>query len=217
MGTRGKHGAERLCLAALMLCAAAGLAACAASLPDPRSYLRQHGVDDPRPGWYRVCYNFGCRSSADIALTGKEWDRLRAVFEPPAGDAQQERARISKAIGLMEKLTSTRLGTGADLGGTFTGMGLAYQMDCVDETVNTTTYLTMIEKDGLLRWHRLAGPAGRGVFFDSWPHQTAVVVETATDKYFAVDSWFFDDGHPATVVPLDLWKSGYAPPGGADG
>jgi hypothetical protein len=26
-----------------------------------------------------------------------------------------------------------------------------------------------------------------------------------------VDSWFYDNGEPATIVPFDVWKSGYIP------
>ena len=41
-----------------------------------------------------------------------------------------------------------------------------------------------------------------------------MIHEIATGNRYAVDSRFFDNGTPATIVPFALWKSGYIPPGG---
>jgi hypothetical protein len=209
--------AKRLLLwTALGVCALA-LASCASTPPDPAAFLARYGIKDPKPNSYSVCHGNGCRLSTPIILTTQEWDKVRAVFEPPPRDAADERARIAKAVGVLETLSGIRAGTFDDMAGTFPGGGSASQMDCVDETVNTTTALAMMIGDGLVTRHELRGPDSRGYFVAGWPHTTAVIVEKDTGTAFAVDSWFFDNGHPATVVPLEVWKDGYRPPGGADG
>jgi hypothetical protein len=51
----------------------------------------------------------------------------------------------------------------------------------------------------------------RNFFFTGWPHSTAVIHEQISGNRYAVDSWFYDNGEPATIVPFDVWKSGYIP------
>ncbi len=50
-------------------------------------------------------------------------------------------------------------------------------MDCIDESINTTLYLTMFQKFGLLREHQVEDRATRGWFIGGWPHTTAVISE----------------------------------------
>jgi hypothetical protein len=64
---------------------------------------------------------------------------------------------------------------------------------------------------GLIKLHAAEDLHTRGYFLNGWPHSTAAMREKATDKRFAVDSWFYDNGAPATIVPFELWKSGYIP------
>ena len=89
------------------------------------------------------------------------------------------------------------------------------QLDCVDETVNTTVYISLMEDDGLLDWHTLGAPADRNIFTGAccWPQKSAVVTETASGESYAVDSWFHDNGEPAEIVPLSAWLSGWKPRG----
>jgi hypothetical protein len=68
----------------------------------------------------------------------------------------------------------------------------------------------MLEKYGLLRWHRVADRATRWSLF-SWPHTTAVIEERADLRQWAVDSWFLDNGEPPFVLPLQVWRDGWKP------
>ena len=43
------------------------------------------------------------------------------------------------------------------------------------------------------------------------PHQTAVIIDRATGERFAVDTWFYDNGEPAEVIPMDDWFYGWHP------
>ncbi len=48
-------------------------------------------------------------------------------------------------------------------------------------------------------------------YFTGWPHTTAVIHESASGQRYAVDSCFYDNGFPATIVPFEVWKAGYIP------
>jgi hypothetical protein len=81
------------------------------------------------------------------------------------------------------------------------------QLDCIAETSNTTIYLLLLERDGLLSRHRVRYPARRG-FLMWFPHNTAVLEELATGRAWAIDSWYGPSGSPAPVWPLELWLAG---------
>ena len=85
------------------------------------------------------------------------------------------------------------------------------QLDCVDETVNTTIYLTLLSREGLLRWHRVAAPAHRGTLVTLDVANTPVLVENGTGKGFAVDTAFADPGLPPYIVPLETWLAAIIP------
>lgn len=166
---------------------------------------------EPEPAAFELCFNHGCIDRAVIRLEEHQWAQVRARFMPSPASAAEERLRIAEAVALLEAMTGEQAGTSADIGGTFAGFLHDKQLDCIDESINTSTYLILLRQAGLLRWHVLANPASRGYFLLGWPHATAVVVETETAKAYAVDSWFHDNGHPPAVVPLYDWYRGWSP------
>ena len=147
-----------------------------------------------------------------VGLQPEQWQRERRLFLPPPLDAIQERERIAQAIALMEAMVGPLTGTEHDKGRNFQGVGIEGQMDCIDESTNTTTYLTMLFKDGLLKWHSVEDRATRGFFIFGWPHTTAVIREAGSGALFAVDSWFLDNGAEPFIVPLEMWTQGWEPP-----
>lgn len=156
---------------------------------------------------FSVCFEHGCASSVAVTLGTFDWQKIRELFAH-AENAESERAQIAKAIALLETIAAEKIGA-ADRGGT----GLVYtgQMDCIDESINTTTYLTLFMHTALLRWHRVEKPATRGWLLFGWPHTTAVMSEPETQQHFAVDSWFYDNGTAPVIVPLEEWKKGWKP------
>ena len=170
----------------------------------------------PQPDRFSVCYTGGCDAVAQLALTAPQRRAVGALFAPPSGGPVQERQRIARAVGLLERVTGAEIGTDRDLGGTFAGLGRAGQMDCIDESMNTTTYLLMLSRMGLLRWHVVEDRVTRGFFLFGWPHTTAVIRDTTDNRRYAVDSWFEANGVPPYIVPLQRWRGGWRPaPGGS--
>lgn len=104
-----------------------------------------------------------------------------------------------------------KTGTAGDRAGTFGNSAWPGQLDCNDEATNSTTYMRMMQTDGLIRFHTILDTRTRGGFLIFGRHSTAVIGETATGQRFAVDSWFYDNGHPAVILPLATWQAGWKP------
>ena len=137
--------------------------------------------------------------------------RVTAPLETPAVSAEEERHAIAAAIAVMEQIVGLQTGTHQDLGRNLPGFGRSGQMDCIDESSNTNTYLIMLEAAGLLKWHTRVQRSTRFGIFAGMPHTTAVIKETAAGTRYSVDSWFFDNGIPPAVVKLSAWKKGWNP------
>lgn len=187
------------------------LAACATAHKPPEAYLSQYDVTNPQPAQFPVCYGFGCQQSKTVRLTDQQWGDVGAFFNPRPTHAESERAQVAKAVALLESIVGPQANTSGDRGRNTIPPDESPQLDCIDETVNTTTFLLMMQEAGLITWHRVRFPEHRGFADLLWPHNTAVLAESATESAFAVDSWFFDNGHPPEIVPLAAWKEGYEP------
>lgn len=191
------------------------LAACASPPVDERrgyeDFLSSRDLKLPRPESFQHCRGYGCVIRDDVTLSKKEWASVRRVFND-VNSAAAERVATGNAIGLLERIVGPKTQTDGDLGGTFRETGAA-QMDCVDESTNTTIYLSMLQKNRLLKFHKVQQPTyrtpmstmGTGKF---WPHFTAVMTENKTHVAWAVDSWARDNGFPAEVLPLKDWING---------
>ena len=168
-------------------------------------------IDSPTLAAFFVCFNHTCDSVETLSITGQEWERVTTPLKPPGKTAVEEREAITAAIALMEEIVGQRTGTHQDLGKNLRGLGKTGQMDCIDESTNTTTYLYMLEKAGYLKWHKLLNRSTRFGIFAGMPHTTAVIEDINTHTRYAVDSWFFDNGVPPAVVELSAWKKGWDP------
>ena len=77
--------------------------------------------------------------------------------------------------------------------------------------LTTTTYMRLLKQRGFMQFHEIEDMRTRNFFFTGWPHTTAVIREIKTGARFAVDSWFYDNGIAATIVPFDQWKANFQP------
>ncbi|GBG15511.1 uncharacterized protein NMK_3119 [Novimethylophilus kurashikiensis] len=160
---------------------------------------------------FLFCDGGTCAEVQTVHLTKDEWQEVRDLFDPQPETAEQEREVLRDAIGLMERIVGPKTGTDDDRGGTFGNSEYPGQLDCNDEATNSTTYMRLMAADGLLRFHRIADTKTRGGFLFFGRHSAAVISEIATGKFYAVDSWFYDNGYPAEILPLEQWRSGWRP------
>lgn len=165
-------------------------------------------IQNPEPAHFNICFNHGCQSLADVRLTPEQWREIRQLFSSKPVSPQQERERIALAVGKLETLVGRLTGIDNDRGGSLAGLWSRNQMDCVDESTNTHHYLVMLYNDGLLKYHVPVDIARRFRPY-LYQHYSAVIKETVTQKQYAVDSWFLDNGIPPIILPLSLWKQGW--------
>jgi hypothetical protein len=169
----------------------------------------------PSPQKFEVCFKHTCKEIVELTLTEAQWQGILDLFQPAPVDAAEERERIAAAVARMEILVGKKIDTSDDRGGNLQGFSAeGYQMDCIDESTNTTTYLHMLERAGVLKWHRVEERKTRNLFsLLRWPHTTAVISEKESGKRWAVDSWFYDNGVPPVVLPLETWFDDWSPEG----
>lgn len=191
----------RLCLLGLL----AAVPVCA------DTFVRDDIISDPTPARFSVCSEHTCHKLSIVSLSASQWQQVRDEFTPAAPDSAQERAQIARAVARMESLVGELTGTAGDKGRNFQGVGIEGQLDCIDESTNTTLYLTMMIQDGLVKWHALEDRETRGFFIFGWPHTTAVISDKQTGERFAVDTWFRDNGEPPYILPLRIWEGGWQP------
>ncbi len=192
--------------AASLAAGATLLAACASRSPIPTGAA-------PIP-LDAVPYQWGIGGgvTTTIAIDDAARAELGAIFTPMPADAREERRRIARAVALFEREAGRQTpawndkprGTGAwgDIG----------QLDCVDESTNTTTFLVLLRERGWLAHHDVLPPRWRtrGLVFD--PHRTARIVERETGERFAVDSWVGAAGEAPAIQREAGWARKDPPP-----
>jgi len=183
------------------------LIGCAHRDPSDNNLLSSFARPDPAPGNFFACYGYGCKYKARIELTEEEWRPVRAMFDPPPANASAERTLVAEAVGEIESLVGLRTGASVHQQDSRFNFGDPTQLDCVDDSVNTWTYLTMLAHDDLLRYHTVAGLAHRGSLLTLDFSNTAVLMQKSDGEKFAIDPWLADVGVPPPVMPLKLWFS----------
>jgi hypothetical protein len=169
-----------------------------------------------------VCFNYGCVAEADVVFS----DGQLAALERLLGRARtqaEEREAIGGAVGRLLGWAGQQSPISADRGGNYADDAVYGRMDCIDHATTATRLLRLLERRGLLRFHRVLEPAERLRFW-VFPHDAAQIEEMrdgdARDgegeapSRFVVDSWFFDNGHPAAVMWLEAWQKGRNPDDG---
>jgi hypothetical protein len=165
----------------------------------------------PQLNQFEVCQGGGCAQFNQVAISAVEWSSVAQLFKIKATNSADERMQISKAIGVLEQIVGSKVGTTGDLAGTFNNSDFKGQLDCNDEAINTTTYMRLLKSNGFMPFHEIEDTRTRNFFFTGWPHTTAVIHDIKSGERYAVDSWFYDNGHAATIVPFAQWKANYTP------
>lgn len=174
------------------------------------TFTRDDLITKPAPSGFTICYHGSCQDMTEVHLSAEQWHSIRLNFENN-NNPEQERENIRRAIARMETMVGEVTGTDVDKAKTFAHLGEEGQLDCIDESTNTTFYLTMMLNDGLIRWHNIEDRETRGYFLFGWPHTTAVISDKQSRQKYAVDSWFLDNGERPYILPLQKWESGWEP------
>jgi len=198
-------------LAALFLTSA--LSACTYDREGPPEYhYQEFKTRAPTDHTVFVCHAYGCKMQTPVKFGSEQMAEIAALMKKikKADTPFEERRAIAYAVAWAETYAGKITGTSADHAGMeFTGSGDPTQQDCVDEATNTTSYMLMLEKAGLLKHHTVGRPFSKGNVLvggvSQWPHWTAVLYENETKKKWAVDSWIYANGINPAVIEADKW------------
>jgi len=165
---------------------------------------QEHAPVKISPQMIPICYNFGCRIKEYVSLTPDEWSSVEVLFKPQTNSAKTERIRIGKAIARMEQLAGNYTPIHKDIGYNL-GKGATFpgQLDCVDESINTTTFLHVLERYDLIKHHKVIKRAYRRAAFDQ--HWTGQLEENGSGERYVVDTWFYDNGEMPVIQPTKEW------------
>ncbi|MEM1288032.1 MAG: hypothetical protein AAGH60_06740 [Pseudomonadota bacterium] len=183
------------------------LAGCVSPGTSALSWYPNHGGKPPEQLRLTICHAFGCARSDRVQLSQADADALRQIMAAGVADPSSERQAIAQAVMFVERRVGPIVGSDKDEGGfDMHNAGVPGQMDCLDETTNTTTTLILLDQLGLLRHHTVAYPVARGFFLDGrYPHATAVVSVKETGERWAIDPWPYANAEDVDVMPLDQW------------
>lgn len=163
----------------------------------------------PNGNTVTVCSAHGCQHQAPFTFTDNDLRHIALILEQERsqGSPQAERKAIGQAIAWIERRVGRATGTHRDRAGLgFLGSGDPSQQDCVDEATNTTSYLLVMQRAGLLRHHKVARPYAKGnMIMGKWLHYSAMIAERATGRKYAVDSFFYANGKPPIIMAASRW------------
>jgi hypothetical protein len=153
------------------------------------------------------CHGYGCEIRTLVRLTPKDMETLKAIVAKGKANPAEELKALGKAEQWYEIRAAVFAGTGSDRAKAEPGD--AYdptQLDCIDESTNTTAFLKLIEARGWMVHHTVSRPRERGFLLDGrYPHNTAVVAEKGTGVEWAIDSWIPANGQFPDIKPLAQW------------
>ena len=186
------------------------LTACSVSANPELVYQRQ-GMPYPALESFPHCRSYGCAKLDMVNLSQSEQTKIKNIFGIN-NSAAREKQNIRQAVATFEQIVGAKTGTSADVAGTYVTLG-HNQHDCVDESTNTTTYLILLDKMGLVNFHDVNALTSRPPILSGrlGPHRTAVITDKQTGIKYAVDSWFHDNGIRPEIIELDKWKRGWHP------
>lgn len=206
-------GWQRLSVTAVVaLGAALSVAACTHERNGPvEGHFQDFHVAQPVKNSVTVCHAYTCKMQTKFTFKDADIAEIAAIFKKVEKDdsAGEERRAIAYAIAWMETRVGKEIGTDKDRPGMdFKASGDPTQQDCVDESTNTTSYLLVLQNNGLLKHHTVGTPFAKDQLWRGvagWTHWTAVIKDTATSQRWAVDSWIYENGENPAIVETEKW------------
>jgi hypothetical protein len=186
----------------MMLGAMLGLGGCVYEQEGPPDlHFQKFETKPPRGDTVTVCHAYGCKEQTPFTFSHQDIAEISALMartrrnDSPA----EERRAIAYAIAWMERRVAPTVGTATDRPSMdFTGSGDSTQQDCVDEATNTTSYLMVLDRHGLIKHHRVERPFAKDSI-NRWTHWAALIEEKDNGARYAIDSSSGPNGENPTV------------------
>ncbi len=155
-----------------------------------------------------MCHGYGCSVQTYAWFSPAQWKSVEEIFKKKSKTPEIERQKIAQAIALMEKYTAHLIGTEDDLAKAPIFKKSDYELDCIDETVNTSKFLAFLTDANLLHHHKVGRTAYRGIGSNlMYPHNTATIIEVEIGIIYVVDSYVYKNAVQPDIRLLDEWLS----------
>jgi hypothetical protein len=164
-------------------------------------HFEKFAAKPPKLDTVTVCHAYGCKQQTKFAFTQADIAEISDLMaRVPRNDSPaEERRAIAYAIAWMERRVAPTVGTASDRPSMdFGGSGDSTQQDCVDEATNTTSYLLVLARHGLIKHHEVERPFAKDSL-THWTHWAAVIRQTDDGERFAIDSSSGANGENPTV------------------
>jgi hypothetical protein len=173
-----------------------------------QSWFSEQGYVPPMGTRIVACHGYGCSRRIALRVDASLLSRASGILRAGRGSPDAERQAIGEIIRSYTAYLARQVGGRPDIPGSPPQMsGVHGQMDCIDETANTTSFLIVLQDQGFLAHHRVERPQSRGFFFDGrYPHTTAIITESRTGREWAVDPWRRAPGQKPDILPLVVWR-----------
>ncbi|HEY2136717.1 MAG TPA: hypothetical protein VGH49_12565 [Xanthobacteraceae bacterium] len=178
--------------------------------PAVSSTFQNWSLPVPSASGLVFCHGYNCNFRTEIGLSGSDRTRLAGLMAPGRASAEAERKAIAQTEAWFEKRVAPQTGTAHAKARASTGWGVGgdpAQFDCIDTTANTTSLLVMLDRLGLLRFHRVSTPISR-LLHGGGPHFTATMQDIHSGQRWTVDPWTHDNGVLPDVWPVERWSAG---------
>ncbi|WP_052954600.1 hypothetical protein [Microvirga vignae] len=172
------------------------------------SWFQSQGYVGPAGTRIIACHGYGCSRRQAISVDGTLLSRASALLKSGSASPEAERRALGQVVSAYTAYLAASIGGRPDIPGSPAQMsGVHGQMDCLDETANTTSLLLVLQEQGLLTYHRVEPPESRGFFLDGrYPHFTAIIAEKGSGQEWAVDPWRRAPGQRPEILPLIQWR-----------
>jgi len=167
----------------------------------PEAHFEQFSAKAPDANTVTVCHAYGCKAQTSFTFSQSDVVEIAGVMDRVRRDdnAPEERRAMAYAVAWMERRVAPKVGTASDRPSMdFLGSSDPSQQDCVDEATNTTSYLMVLQRNGLLRHHTVERPFAKDDA-GHWTHWAAVIREKQSGERFAIDSSSGPNGDNPTV------------------
>jgi len=185
--------------------------------PITRPLASQYRIEADGSVVLRLCFNSSCARTEMLTFSAADMEKVKGQLAYcPGQDLYDRLQRVRIAVWQMEVLAQKYeplLANDREVNDR--EYGVNGRLDCVDNSSNTTNFLTILMDLGQLPSWRVEAPSVRRPLHFNAVHWTAVLKDEVTGEKWAVDSWFHPNGNLPFVLPLNVWKAetqGWLPP-----
>lgn len=151
-----------------------------------------------------VCSAYGCKTAHKFTFDIRLIEAVNSFFlnvKTPA----DERKALALALAFIETVVGSKTGTSTDRPSIdASGNGDPSQLDCVDEALNTTSYLMVMYQNKMIKFHTINYPDWKGGL-TKWTHYSATMIDETTKVKWAIDAGVGRNGVQPLIIEFSRW------------